>query len=262
MKNKIYCVAFKNKDKNNFFMYEDDININDYVIVETDKGQEYGKVVSVKQNAEKEYNSIIRIATQEDTEIYYNNLKLADEATKKCREFVASLGLKMNVINAEFTFDKSQLLLNFTADERIDFRLLARQMAGVYRTRIELHQIGARDKAKYICGLGICGQKLCCSTFLNQLDSISMNKAKNQNLALNPSKINGACGRLLCCLCYENEEYTRCSKGLYQVGSTIKIADKEGKIISVDILTRTYKVLVDDEKISVKHEDLDDNSKK
>ena len=261
MNSKIYNVTFKNRDKNNYFISDEDLEINTHVIVQTEKGEEYGKIVLIKENDGNNYNSIIRIATSEDNDIYYDNLRLADEALKKCREFVNSLGLEMHVINAEFTFDKSQLLINFTADERVDFRELARKMAGIYRTRIELHQVGARDKAKQVCGIGICGQKLCCASFLTQLDSISMNKAKNQNLALNPSKINGVCGRLLCCLCYEDDEYTRCNKGLYQVGETIKINGKDGKIISVDILSRTYKILVDDEKITIKHEELNASKK-
>lgn len=264
MENNVYGVVFKNNSKAYYFKSSIDIDINTEVIVDTEKGEQYGKVISIVTEPKdiKEYKEIIRIATPDDTEIYYKNLKDAESALKKCREFIEELNLEMFVINASYNFDRSQLLINFSADERVDFRELARKLAGVYRTRIELRQIGARDKAKQVGGIGICGQKLCCSNFLNQIDSISMNKAKNQNLALNPSKINGACGRLLCCLCYEDDEYTRCSKGLLPIGSEITYNGEKGTIVGIDILNRTYKMLVNDEKINVKAEDLNYASKK
>lgn len=257
MKDKLYSVLFKNTSKPYSFKANFVLNVNDEVIVETEKGEQYGKVVAIKDMIkEGDYKEVIRVATPEDTEIYYKNLKDADSALKKCKELVKELGLEMYVINANFNFDRSQLLINFSADDRVDFRELAKKLASIYRTRIELRQIGSRDKAKQIGGIGICGQKLCCANFLNQIDSISFSKAKNQNLALNPSKINGACGRLLCCLCYEDDEYVRCSKGLLPVGSIIKVGKDEGTIIGVDILNRTYKVLVKDEKVFIKAEDL------
>lgn len=260
---KVYSVLFKNTSKPYSFKADFEVNINDNVIVETEKGQQYGKVVGIKETNDKfdELKSILRLSTPEDDEVYYKNLKDSISAVKKCKEFINELGLEMSVINANFNFDRSQLLINFSADDRIDFRELAKKLAGVYRTRIELRQIGSRDKAKLIGGVGICGQKLCCSRFLNQIESISINKAKNQNLALNPSKINGSCGRLLCCLCYEEDEYLRCSKGLMPVGSMIKVDGKEGTIIGVDILNRTYKVALNDEKIVVKADDLNASKK-
>lgn len=264
MENKVYGVMFKNNSKAYYFKSNIDIDVNTEVIVDTEKGNQYGKVVSLVadyKNAD-DFKEIIRVATAEDTEVYHKNLKDSDSALKKCKELVAELGLNMFVINALYNFDRSQLLINFSADDRVDFRELARKLAAIYRTRIELRQIGARDKAKQVGGIGICGQKLCCANFLNQIDSISMNKAKNQNLALNPSKINGACGRLLCCLCYEDDEYTRCSKGLLPVGSEIHYNSEKATIVGVDILSRTYKVLIGDQKISVKAEDLNHASKK
>ncbi len=264
MKNKIYQVIFKNSCKPYSFKSDLELDVNTEVIVETEKGEQYGKVVGEQTNrSDKDnYQKVIRIATPEDTEVYYKNLKDADSALKKCKDLVKDFGLDMYIINAQFSFDRSQLLINFTADDRIDFRELARKLASVYRTRIELRQIGARDKAKQIGGIGVCGQKLCCANFLNQIDSISMNKAKNQNLALNPSKINGACGRLLCCLCYEDDEYTRCSAGLLPIGTKINYQGEEAQIIGVDILTRTYKVIINDEKVSIKHEDIKNDRKK
>lgn len=264
MKSKIYGVLFKNNSKPYYFKSDFEVDINTEVIVETEKGEQYGKVVSLLENPDKKtkYKSIIRTATKEDTDVFYKNLKDADSALKKCKELVKELNLDMAVINASYNFDRSQLLINFSADDRIDFRELAKKLAGIYRTRIELRQIGARDKAKQVGGVGVCGQKLCCARFLNQIDSISMNKAKNQNLALNPSKINGCCGRLLCCLTYEDDEYTRCSKGLYPVGTEVKVDGEKAVITSIDILSRSYKVLINDEKRTVKHEDIANDRKK
>lgn len=157
----------------------------------------------------------------------------------------------MKMINASYTFDRKQLIFNFLADERIDFRELAKRLASIYRTRIELRQIGARDKAREIGGVGTCGQKICCANFLNHIDSVSMNMAKNQGLALNPSKINGLCGRLLCCLTYEDQEYTRCNAGLPSIGETVSTEYGTGTVVNVDILNRAYKVLIDNEKYDI-----------
>ena len=153
----------------------------------------------------------------------------------------------MKFIDSSFTFDRRQLLFNFYADERIDFRELAKRLASVYKTRIELRQIGARDKAEQIGGIGVCGRLLCCTSNLKKLESVSMNMAKNQNLALNPSKINGCCGRLLCCLSYEDDEYVKCSKGMPSLGSKIQTENGEGQVINVDILNRKYKVMIGNE---------------
>ena len=168
----------------------------------------------------------------------------------------------MHILSAQYSLDRSQLLFNFYADDRIDFRELAKKLASIYKTRIELRQVGARDKAKQVGGLGVCGQKMCCSRFLNQFDSITMNMAKNQNLALNPSKINGCCGRLLCCLNYEDEEYIRCSKNLLSVGNIIKYNGKDATIIGVDILNRKYKIACDEEKLTIDAEQIKNDSKK
>jgi cell fate regulator YaaT (PSP1 superfamily) len=165
----------------------------------------------------------------------------------------------MKVINAQWTLERTQLLFNFIADNRVDFRELAKKLAYVYHTRIELRQIGARDKAKEVGGVGICGDRLCCTRFLKQIDTISINMAKDQNLALNPTKINGACGRLLCCLAYENDTYLECSKGLPSVGDIIKTKKGEGQVVSVDILNRKCQVLIDGDKEEIF---IDENSKK
>ena len=155
----------------------------------------------------------------------------------------------MFVLDAHYTFDREQLIFRFVADSRVDFRQLAKDLGSLFKTRIELRQVGIRDKAKEIGGFGPCGRKLCCSNFLNEFDSVSINMAKNQNLALNPTKINGVCGRLLCCLKYENDVYTEYKKGLPNVGKKIKTEKGEGKVLSVDVFNRSYKVLLEDNEI-------------
>ncbi len=157
----------------------------------------------------------------------------------------------MNIIDATYNFDKSQLLFRFLSDERVDFRNLAKELGAKLRTRIELRQIGIRDKAKEIGGIGPCGRFLCCSTFLINFDTVSISMAKNQGLALNPTKINGVCGRLLCCLNYENEQYLEARKDIPDVGKKVMINGKEGKVITSEPLLYKYKVLVDDELIEV-----------
>ncbi len=255
-KNFIYGVNFKDNGKIYNFKSKIYCPINVTVITETEKGLQFGKVVTqINNNAIKnidELKNIIRIATKKDYEEHLKNLKDANKALKQCREIVKELNLEMKMINANFTFDRKQLIFNFLADERIDFRELAKRLASIHRTRIELRQIGARDKAREIGGVGTCGRKICCANFLNHIDSISMNMAKNQGLALNPNKINGLCGRLLCCLTYEDEEYLKCNKDLPTIGQTITTKIGEGQVVNVNILTRSYKVLVDSELIEVK----------
>lgn len=249
--NDICGITFKNDGKIYYFYRNDlELNLKEYVIVETEKGEQYGKVVEFKNSSDinlSDIKAITRKATEEDEQIFLENKKKAKEAVVNCKELVKELGLDMTVIDASFTFDKKQLLISFYADERVDFRELARKLANIYHTRIELRQIGARDKARQVSGIGICGKELCCSSFLNHIDSVTMTMAKNQNIALNPNKINGVCGRLLCCLSYENEEYLRCQQHLPFVGSTVKTEYGTGKVISVDILNRKYKVEIEND---------------
>ena len=247
---KVYSVVFKDSNKSYNFKFDGDIANNEYVIVDTENGLQYGKVVGQieSKTSGNEFKSIIRIATEKDTNIYYDNLKEAEEAKEKCLKLVKDLELNMNVLSAKYSFDRTQLLFDFTSDTRVDFRVLARKLASIYHTRIELHQIGARDKAKKIGGVGVCGEELCCKRFLNKMEGISMNMAKNQNLALNPSKINGACGRPLCCLAYEDENYLENGKGMPQIGQKIKTPKGEGQVISVSVLERKYSAMVDGNK--------------
>ena len=247
---RVYAITFKDRGKNYFFKSDLDFDVDNYVIVNTERGNQFAKItdINVTKTISSDLKEIVRLATDEDYSKHLLNLKDAEKALNKCNDFIKQLNLNMNVISAQFTFDRSQLLFNFTSDDRVDFRELAKKLAGIYHTRIELRQVGARDKAREIGGVGICGQKLCCSRSLNQLDAVVMNMAKNQNLALNPNKINGCCGRLLCCLTYEDEQYKECSKGLPQVGNKIKTPLGEGQVISVNILERKYQVLINGNK--------------
>ncbi len=248
---KIYGVVLKEEGKVYYFNgLELDIENGKYVVVNTDKGIQLGKVIRRVDESKikifpEDMKTIDRIASDDDYNTYLKNLAAADKALKKSREIVDELGMEMNIIECSYTLDKKQLLFNFVADERVDFRELAKKLASIYKTRIELRQIGARDKARMVCGIGQCGRTLCCSTFLSHIDSVTMNMAKNQNIALNPTKINGVCGRLLCCLTYEDEEYTRCQYGMPSVGQSVKTEYGNGKVVSVDILKRKYKVDID-----------------
>jgi cell fate regulator YaaT (PSP1 superfamily) len=256
---KLYSVIFKNNGKDYYFNGNDDLEKGDNVIVETERGEQFGEIKNILSDPadEEKYKNILKKADKDDVEEYHRLLKENDIALKKCKELVEELDLNMNVISANFNFNKTQLLFNFVSEERIDFRDLAKKLASIYHTRIELRQVGARDKAKEVGGVGICGQELCCIRFLNHIDAISMNMAKNQNLALNPSKINGVCGRLLCCLEYEDEEYIKCGKGMPSIGETIKTKNGDGTVISVDVLNRKCKVIIGSNK-----EEISFNEKK
>lgn len=261
---KIYDVIFNNNNITYQFKSNLDIPENQAVIVDTERGLQYAKALHLSKKSDlviDELKEIVRIATEKDDQEFFNNLKKSQMAYHKCKELVRELNLPMNIINSSFNLDYSQLFITFSADERVDFRELAKKLASLYHTRIELRQIGARDRAKRINGIGICGQELCCAKFLKQIDSISINKAKNQNLALNPSKINGLCGRLLCCLCYEDEEYKRCNKDLLTTGSHVKINGEDGIIISVNILERSYVIQINNQKYTVKADELNDSKK-
>ncbi len=224
----------------------------DYVIVDTEKGEQFGRVVFV-ENREVNYElkNVLRIATKTDYNKYLKTLKEAKESIKDAKNFASSLGLNMQFVDASYTFDHKQLIINFIADERIDFRELVKMLAAKYKVRIDLHQIGVRDKAKELGGIGPCGRQLCCTSFLNHLDTISINMAKNQNIALNPAKINGACGRLLCCLSYEDNTYTNCRAKLPEIGANVKYKGKEYKVIGIDILNESYTINADGEEITI-----------
>ena len=242
---KIVGITFNDSEKvYHFDTNKISLNKDDYVIVETERGLQFGKVAVAPYDVEdkdigKELKNVIRKAEKKDLKTFEQNVNDANKALINAREIAESLELNMQLIDAAYTFDRSQLLFHFLADARVDFRELAKKLANNYRTRIELRQIGVRDKAKMIGGLGPCGRFLCCSSFLTDFNSVSINMAKNQMLALNPTKINGICGRLLCCLSYEDDTYTELKKDFPTVGQVYKKNDIEGKVISVNVLNRT-----------------------
>ena len=234
------------------------------VIVETEKGLQFGKVVETNiQNVDSKVleniKPIIRISTKQDYNSYLKNLKDATNALNVARKQVEKMGLDMNLIDATYTFDRKQLTFNFIADERIDFRDFVKFLAATYKTRIELHQMGVRDKAKMVGGIGSCGRTLCCSAFLNKIDTISINMAKNQNIALNPSKINGVCGRLLCCLQYEDDVYTELKSNFPQIGDIVKTEFGKGEVVELNVLKNSYIILINNEKKEIF---LDDSKEK
>ena len=254
MVKRVCGVTFSDSKKIYYFdVLNIDLSKNDCVIAKTERGEQFGVVVTDVMDIDESKLSfslkeIVRIATDKDVAVNNNNEKDADKALKDARDIVANLDLDMKILSSSFTFDRKQLMFNFMADDRVDFRELARKLASIYKTRIELRQIGVRDKAKCVGGYGQCGKELCCASFLDNLNSVSINMAKNQNLALNPQKINGVCGRLMCCLSYENDNYSEYKKGLPKVGSKIMYDDNECKVVSVDIFDRSYKIEMDDGK--------------
>ena len=237
---------------NTYFFINDglDLKVDMYVVVDTENGEQYAKVtdLDVKDTKKLDINKmkkVLRIATDKDIKQYENNLKKAKEALESARKQAQELGLEMSILDASYTLDRKQLTFNFTADDRVDFRDLVKELAAMFKTRIELHQIGVRDKSKLVGGLGQCGRPLCCGTFLTGMETISINMAKNQGLALNPTKINGACGRLLCCLAYEDEVYTCNRQELPSIGQKVKTKEGEGKVVSLDVLAKKYSVDID-----------------
>ena len=223
------------------------LNIGDNVIVDTERGSQFATVATIyEKNDNLEHANILKVATKEDERQNNTNIKEAKKAILKAEELANKLNLDMKFLDAYFTFDRKQLVFQFLADNRVDFRELAKNLAAIYKTRIELRQVGVRDKAKEISGIGQCGRKLCCSTFLNDLDSVGIAQVKNQNLALNPNKINGLCGRLLCCLKYEDDLYSLYREDLPEVGDKVNYEGVEGTVVSLDIPRRKYTILTDE----------------
>lgn len=252
---KVVGISFKNKGRVYYFLPRElDLKKGSKVIVETGRGLQYGQVESDYLDIDEAklkapLKPVLRLATKEDEKINEKNVVDAVKALKKCRSIVEKQNLNMYIIDADFTFDREQLLFHFLADNRVDFRNLAKELASCYKTRIELRQVGVRDKAKEIGGIGPCGRQLCCSKFLSEFDSVSINMAKNQGIALNPTKINGICGRLLCCLKYEDDCYTECRKGLPKIGNKVKTEKGNGTVKSVDVLSRKYTVELENNNI-------------
>ena len=226
------------------------IKTGDNVIVETARGIEFGYVVLGSREVPDEkvvqpLKQVIRMATEEDRAIEEKNKEKEKEAFKICLEKIRKRGLEMKLIDAEYTFDNNKVLFYFTADGRIDFRELVKDLAAVFRTRIELRQIGVRDETKIRGGIGICGRELCCHTYLTEFAPVSIKMAKEQNLSLNPSKISGVCGRLMCCLTNEEETYEKLNSRLPAVGDTVTTPEGlQGEVQSLSVLRQLVKVVV------------------
>ena len=224
----------------------------DRVIVETARGVECGEVVNgVKDVDEKEViaplKKVMRKATPEDLQQVEDNKKKAEEAYRICQEKIQKHSLEMKLIDVEYTFDNNKILFYFTADGRVDFRELVKDLAAVFRTRIELRQIGVRDEAKMMGGLGVCGRSLCCSSHLTEFHPVSIKMAKEQSLSLNPTKISGTCGRLMCCLKYEQDAYEDLLKRIPKVGALVQTPHGTGTIMYVSLLEEKVKVKLDNE---------------
>ena len=248
---KVIGVRFRTAGKIYFFAPGNlDIKRGDNVIVETARGVEYGRVVSgPKEVKEKDVvqplKPVLRIATEQDRRTDEKNHQKEKEAFKICQEKIRRHGLEMKLIDAEYTFDNNKVLFYFTADGRIDFRELVKDLAAVFRTRIELRQIGVRDETKIRGGIGICGRPLCCSTYLTEFAAVSIKMAKEQNLSLNPTKISGVCGRLMCCLTNEEETYEMLNSQLPSVGDTVTTKEGlTGTVQSLSVLRKLVKVVV------------------
>lgn len=248
---KVIGVRFRKAGKIYYFdPAQKEIKMGDNVIVETARGIEYGKVVLGIKEVEEEkviqpLKSVIRIATPSDDEIETRNREKEKEAFRICVEKIAKHGLEMKLIDAEYTFDNNKVLFYFTADGRIDFRELVKDLASVFKTRIELRQIGVRDETKIRGGIGICGRPLCCHTYLAEFTPVSIKMAKEQSLSLNPTKISGVCGRLMCCLKNEEEAYEELNSKLPSVNDLVTTPDGlKGEVQSVSVLKQMVKVIV------------------
>ncbi len=245
---KVIGIRFKKAGKIYYFDPSGfELSAGDNVVVETARGLEYGEVViGIKEVTEEEVvlplKNVVRKATEEDDKQAVDNLQKEQEAFEACQKKIDEHDLPMKLIDVEYTFDVSKIIFYFTAEGRVDFRELVKDLASIFRTRIELRQIGVRDEAKMLGGLGSCGRVLCCHSFLGDFEPVSIRMAKDQNLSLSPSKISGICGRLMCCLKYENDFYQEERKNAPHIGKIVKTPQGTGKIIDVNILRSTVKV--------------------
>jgi len=245
---KVVGVRFKKAGKIYYFDPNGlDINKGNYVVVETARGIEFGEcVIGIKEIEESEIvsslKSVIRVAQEQDIQKHEENKRKEKDALEICLKKIDEHKLNMKLIDVEYTFDNNKVIFYFTADGRVDFRDLVKDLATIFKTRIELRQIGVRDEAKMLGGLGPCGRTLCCSTFLGDFASVSIKMAKEQNLSLNPTKISGICGRLMCCLNYEQSTYEDIRQRLPKVGSIVKVEDIQGEVVSNSAVKESVKV--------------------
>lgn len=244
----VVSVRFKNSRKAYSFGANDEtLEYGDYVVVETIRGVEMGEIISNLRDVSMHTQNtplkpVLRKATRHDREMYAENKDLAKEALARCQEAVARLKLDMNLISCEYTLDRSKIIFVYVADERVDFRELLKELAGIFKCRIELRQIGPRDKAKIIGGLGTCGMETCCSRFMDDFDVVSINMAKNQLLALNIQKLSGQCGKLMCCLKFEDENYKQLRAGLPKMNAQVEYEGKLYRVTSMNVINGTAKL--------------------
>lgn len=244
----IVSIRFKNSKKAYTFATKDEtIEYGDFVVVETVRGTEMGEVISnlrdvSQHNQNTPLKPVLRKATRKDRETYAQNKELAKVALEHCNEAITRLKLDMNLISCEYTLDRSKIIFVYVADERVDFRELLKELAGIFKCRIELRQIGPRDKAKIVGGLGTCGMETCCSRFLEDFDVVSINMAKNQLLALNIQKLSGQCGKLMCCLKYEDENYKQLRQGLPKLNAQVEFEGKLYRVTSMNVISGQAKI--------------------
>ena len=244
---KLACVKFKSAGKIYYFSTNLKLKKDDRVVVETARGLELGEISQELKdisefNLDTELKKIVRKATKKDIENYQKNVRDAKQALVTCKEIVSRYDVNMQLTNCEYTLDKAKVIFMYTSDDRVDFRELLKELAVVFKCRIELRQIGPRDKAKVIGGIGTCGLPLCCSTLLGEFNGVSINMAKNQMLAINIEKISGACGRLMCCLKYEDEIYSLEKERFPKIGSHVKYQDKDVKVTGLNVINDLVKI--------------------
>lgn len=263
---KVIGVRFKRVGKVYYFLPGDiEFKEGDHAIVETARGTEYGEVVIPEKEVEDKdivapLKPVIRKATPKDDKKMEENKQKEKDALEACEKKVASHGLQMKLVDVEYTFDNSKIVFYFTADGRVDFRELVKDLAGMFKTRIELRQIGVRDEAKMMGGLGPCGRPCCCSYFLGDFSPVSIKMAKEQNLSLSPTKISGLCGRLMCCLNYEHQHYCETRRRMPKQGSTVDTPDGKGIVVENNAITEKVrvKITLPDESVDIKTFDLAD----
>lgn len=249
----IETVGIRFKEGGKIYDFDADgmkFNKDDYAMVETVRGIECGKVAKgnhgvSEDNITQPLKKVIRVATENDIKTLMENKEKEKEAFKTCEQKIEAHGLQMSLVDAEYTFDRSKLLFYFTADGRVDFRELVKDLASTFKTRIELRQIGVRDESRMVGGFGICGRPFCCNTFLTDFQPVSIKMAKEQGLSLNPTKISGTCGRLMCCLKYEQDTYEHLLRVTPKVGAIVDTPDGKGKVIENNLITGMLKVTLD-----------------
>ena len=247
MEERLALIRFNNVGKSYYFSTDLDLYKGDKVVVETIRGLELGELISDLKhisefNLNTELKKIKRVANRADLELFAYNQAKAEKSLEICKEIVKEYDLDMHLVSCEYTLDASKVIFMYTSETRVDFRELLKELASVFKCRIELRQIGPRDKSKIVGGLGSCGLPLCCSSFLGEFDGVSINMAKNQMLAINIDKISGACGRLLCCLKYEDDTYTKEKQRFPKIGSKVKYDNKIVKVTGLNVISDLVKI--------------------